>query len=149
MSSLTFDVAIFRQQFPAFANATVFPDAQLQMYWDMATCYVSAKQGYWCSCSMDDCACQRLALDLMTAHLVALSVLIAAGQTPGLLQNATIDKITVGLTPPPLPNQWQWWLDQTPYGQQLLALLQAQSVAGFYIGGLPEMTAFRKWDGIF
>jgi hypothetical protein len=85
----------------------------------------------------------------MTAHLAAISVLIAAGQIPGLVQNATIDKITVGLTPPPIPNQFQWWLNITPYGQQLLAMLQVNSVGGFYIGGLPERSAIRKVYGIF
>lgn len=141
---ITFDVAIFREQFPAFANETTFPDAMLQMYWDMATCYIS---DYNCGWLYGDC--RRLAIDLMTAHLTALSVLIAAGQTPGLVQSATIDKVSVSLTPPPIPNQWQWWLALTPYGQQLLALLQVKSVGGFYIGGLPEGGAFRKVGGIF
>jgi hypothetical protein len=85
----------------------------------------------------------------MTAHLTQLSVQIAAGQTSYLIQGSTIDKITVNLTPPPLPNQFRWWLETTVYGQQLMALLQVRSSGGFYYGGLPEPTAIRKWGGIF
>jgi hypothetical protein len=141
---ILFDVDIFREQMPAFANATTYPDNTIEMYWDMATCYVSDLNCGWLAGD-----CRRLAINYMTAHLLALSVLIAAGQTPGLVQTSTIDKISVGLTPPPLKNQWQWWLMTTPYGAALQALLAARSVGGFYIGGLPERSAFRKVGGIF
>lgn len=144
MAILTFDVALFRQQFPAFANMTTFPDAMLQMYWDMATCYISDEDYGW----LND-GCRQLAINLMTAHLTALSVLIAEGDTPGIVNSATIDKVSVSLTPPPIPNQWRWWLNNTPYGAQLLSLLAANSVGGFYIGGLPELSAIRKVGGIF
>lgn len=93
--------------------------------------------------------CRYRALTLLTAHLAALGVLIAAGQVPGLVQTATVDKVSVSLTPPPILTQFQWWLSLTPYGQQLLALLQVASVGGIYIGGLPEISAFRKVGGIF
>jgi hypothetical protein len=142
---LTFDVTLFRQQFPVFANATAYPDAMLQMYWDMAVCYVTDVGNYgWLQGN-----CRQLAINLMTAHLTALSVIVAGGQVPGLVQSATIDKVSVSLTPPPLKNQWQWWLSTTPYGQQLLALLQNRSVGGWYIGGRPELAAFRRVGGRF
>lgn len=141
---LTFDVAQFRAEFPEFANATTFPDVTLQMYWDNATCYVSDV-----NCGTLAGECRQLALNLMTAHLTKLSQLILAGQTPGLVQNATVDKVTVGLTPPPLRSEWQWWLMTTPYGMQLLALLQGRSVGGFYVGGLPETSAFRRVGGVY
>lgn len=85
----------------------------------------------------------------MTAHLTALSDLAAQSQTPGYEQSATIDKVSVSLTPPPNKNQWQFWLNTTPYGMQLLALLQSKSAGGFYIGGLPETAAFKKVAGIY
>lgn len=140
----TFDIPNFRIDYPAFSNATTFPDVTLQLYWDNATCYIdNLNYGYL----NGDCRYQ--ALTLMTAHLASLSVLIASGQIPGLVQTSTIDKISVGLTPPPLLNQFQWWLCITPYGQSLLALLQVSSVGGFYIGGLPERLAIRKVGGTF
>jgi hypothetical protein len=116
------------------------------MYWtnsgylmdndDVGFCALSGQARYW-------------GLNLMTAHLTALSVIIAGGQVPGLVQTATIDKVNVSLTPPPLKTQYQWWLSLTPYGQQLFALLQVSSVGGYWIGGLPEVAAFRKTGGVF
>lgn len=135
----TFNVAAFRVQFPQFANPTVFPDITLQAYWDTASQYIANQSQEGFCGGMTD-AQLLLALNLMTAHLAALSVIMAngSGQTPGLVQSATIDKVTVSLTPPPVTDQFQWWLSLTPYGQQLLALLQVQSVGGFYVGGAPE-----------
>ena len=144
MSVIIFDPAAFRVQFPAFANITTFPDITLQAYFDAGTCYVS-DQNYG---RLTD-ACRVLALNLMTAHLTALSVIIAAGQTPALVQSSGIDKINVSLTPPPLKNQWQWWLSTTPYGAQLFALLTVRAAGGFYYGGLPERSAIRKVGGVF
>lgn len=142
---LTFDVTEFRTSFPAFADPAKYPTVTLQMYWDNATCYVSDIGNYG---SLQG-RCRQYAINLMTAHLAALATLIASGQTPSIVQNSAIDKISVGLTPPPLKNQWQWWLMTTPYGQQLQALLQTRSVGGFYIGGRGELAAFRKVGGVF
>lgn len=138
---IIFDPAAFRLAFPEFASLS---DATLQAYFDAGTCYVSPQDYGWLSG-----ACRARALDLMTAHLAKLAAIIATGTLPGLEQSASIDKISVTMTPPPLKNQWQWWLSLTPYGQQLLALLTARSVGGFYIGGLPERSAFRKVGGVF
>lgn len=139
----TFDIAAFRVQFPQFAG-TDFPDATLQMYWNQATCYVANRN--WGTLAGD---CRFLVLNLMTAHLLTLAQKANAGEVPDLVQNATIDKVTVGLTPPPLKNQWQWWMSLTPYGQQAFAILQARSVGGWSVGGLPERMAFRKVYGTF
>ena len=142
---LTFDYASFIATFPMFSNAVKFPQATLQMYWDMGTSYISDVNYGWLQCQN-----RQLALNLLTAHLAQLYILINCDhQVPNLMQTATIDKITVGLTPPPIPNQWQWWLNQTGYGQQLLALLQANSVGGFYIGGSPVLDGFRGAYGQF
>lgn len=143
MSVYQFDVTQFRTLYPAFANVGAFPTATLQQFWYNALSYIEPYPtpnlyGY-----------RRLqAINLMTAHLVALSVLIAAGQTPGIVSGATIDKISVTLDPPPKPNQFQWWLNTTPYGQQLLAILQVNSTSGFYVGGSPQIGAFRGASGV-
>ena len=144
MTVITFDITVFRAQFPAFANESQYPDAMLQGYWDSATCYVSDMNYGWLQGP-----CRAQALNYMTAHLAQLFTQITAGNTPGQVQSATIDKVSVSMTPPPNPNQWQWWLGLTPYGQMLLGLLQAKSVGGWYVGGLPESSAFRKVWGIF
>jgi hypothetical protein len=127
---LTFDYDSFIAVAPAYSNITLYPEDLLQQYWNNAINYVSdiSTQGNL------QCTGRQYAINLMVAHLVYIAGLIAIGQVPGLMQNATIDKVTVGLTPPPLKNQWQWWLSVSPYGGQLLALLQVNSVGGQYIG---------------
>jgi len=147
MSSIAFDVAVFRAWFPQFANATTFPDLTLQTDFDLGTAYVSDSP-----CGRMPVAARTQALYLMTAHLAALDVIISAnGYTgqPGIVEAATIDKVQVTLQPPPARGQWRWWLQLTPYGSRLVALLDAQSVGGFFVGGLPERAAFRKVGGGF
>lgn len=139
-----FDIPAFRISYPAFSNTVTFPSGTLQIYWDTATCYIANADYGWLAGD-----CRYKALTLMTAHLTALSVLIAAGRTPNIVQSSTIDKITVSLVPPPVPNQFRWWLSTTPYGAMLLALLQVRSAGGFYVGGFPERDAFRKAYGVF
>jgi len=145
MTILTFNVSAFRVEFPEFANATTYPDATLQAYWDRATCYINANS--------DDGdlngTCRQGALNLLTAHIALLSTQLTAGQVTGQLQSATIDKVSVAITPPPAPNTWQYWLNSTGYGQQLLALLQALAVGGFQTCMLPETAGFRRIGGIF
>lgn len=141
---ITFDPAVFRVQFPAFASTTKYPDATLQEYFNSATCYISPVDYGWLNGD-----CRARALNMMTAHLTALSDLIAKGKAPGIKTGATVDKVQVQLMTPPLKNQWQWWLGLTPYGAQLHALLQSVSVGGVYIGGLTERSAFRKVGGIY
>lgn len=150
MTTLPFSYndANFRMQFPEFSDPTAFPQVTLQMYWNMGNCYVANS-----NFGRLNGDCRQLALDLMAAHLTQISVIMAGDNYQAVLNipnNAHIDKITVGLDPPPKPNQWQWWLNTTVYGMQLLALLQANSVGGFYVsGGPPERTAIRKNYGSF
>lgn len=143
-ATLTFDVAAFRTQFPAFANASTYPTITLQGYWDAAICYISDTNS---GRLMGDC--RSRAINMMTAHLTALADIIAAGKTPGYAQSATVDKVSVTMTPPPVKNQLQWWLNLTPYGMQLYALLYVRSRGGFTVGGMPEKKAFRKVYGAF
>ena len=141
---ITFDVTLFRAQFPAFADPRTYPDLVLQMYWTIGTNFISSNNVG--SLNGDS---RILALNAMCAHLAALSGLIASGQTPNIIQGSTIDKVSVTLVPPPVQSEWRWWLNTTPYGMMLLTLLQARSAGGFYIGGLPERSAFRVVGGIF
>lgn len=144
MSAYSFDAVEFRALFPAFSNATTFPDSMLNMYWDIATNYI-ANDDYGALSGTS----RGYAINLMGAHLTALSVVVAGGQVPGMMTGAKIDKINVTLTPPPIKSQYHWWLGLTPYGQQLLALLSVSVAPGFFIGGLPERSAFRKVGGVF
>lgn len=148
MSTITLDLPTFRTLFPQFANTTAFPDLAIEMQFNMATSYVSADT-YGCM----SVEARTNALYLMTAHLLALNVIIAAGNysgQPGVVTQSSVGDVSVSLAQPPYgTSQWRYWLSLTPYGQQLAALLDAQSVGGFYIGGLPERDAFRKVGGIW
>lgn len=147
MAQHVLDIATFRLLFPAFADPTKFPDAYIQAQWDMATTFIGDVDG--CLFSGPE---MQSALNLMTAHLMALNVLIAAGGgtgTIGVGTQATIDKVSVSYAPPPFKDGWQYWLSTTPYGVQLWALLKLKSAGGWYFGGRPERIAFRKVGGRF
>ncbi len=141
---LTFDYDQFIALIPAYSNPTTYPEATLQAYWNSAINYVSDV-----NCGDIHDGSRQYAINLMTAHLIYIAGLIAAGQVPGLVQDATIDKVSVGLTPPVLKNQWQWWLSVSPYGQQLYALLQVNSVGGQYIGGSAPLAGFTSPNGFY
>lgn len=149
---IEFDATYFRANFPAFANVTTYPTATLQNYWDQATVYI-ADRSY--RCDMLAGRQRVLALNQLTAHIAQLNVLVLTADEPAAAQiamdqSATIDKVSVTVTPPPNLTQWAWWLGLTPYGAALLALLQAVTVGGFYVGGgVPERSAFRKAGGVF
>jgi hypothetical protein len=141
VSQITLNICGFRTQFPQFDLATI-SDATIEAQFAAASLYISSRYcGWYNACGL---ATQTQSLMLMTAHLCAISLNIAAGQIAGVLVNATVDKVTIGLQPPELPNQWQYWLQSTPYGQQLLALLQVAAAGGTYVGGRPELAAFRR-----
>lgn len=137
---VTFDYPLFCDQIPLYSDPLKYPEAEIHLYWDTAVNYVSDV-----NCGSVQNEKRAYAINLMTGHLLYIAGLAGKGQVPGLMQNATIDKLTVGLTPPPLRNQWQWWLSISPYGQQLLALLQVNSVGGFYVGGSPTLAGFPFW----
>lgn len=143
MSVITLDIAQFRAQFPQFGSTDTISDATITAQFAAATCYISDQAG-GCCFGGRSLAVRTQALYLMTAHLCAISLNIAMGTVAGVLTAATVDKTAITLAPPPLANQWQYWLQTTPYGQQLLALLQVAAVGGAYFGGRPELAAFRR-----
>ena len=128
----TLDVTAFRASYPAFAAEASFSTPTLQAYFNTAGLYL-ANDNY--GQIRDDS--RYTALTLMTAHLAALSVLIASGETPAVATAGSVDK------PPPAKSQFQWWLSTTPYGQQLLAMLQMRSAGGLYVGGSHTRGGFR------
>lgn len=149
--AIELNITLFRQRFQQFAIPAVFPDPVISMQWLMASQYVSDGQAVF-SEDMPDAA-RELALQQMTAHLMALQCIISAGGTysgqGGVTTAATIDKVSVTLAAPPYgTSAWRFWLNTTPYGQALLALLTAQSVGGFAYGGSPVL-GFRGAAGGF
>jgi len=144
MAEHTFDSVAFRAQFPAFTNTTKYPDEQLSGYFVVATMYIYPKD--WGGICGDQL---QLALNLMTAHLTFSNQLILAGNTSAApVTGATIDKVTVSLQQPANKDAWADWLNLSPYGKQLAALLRILSRGGGIVGGTPERSAFRGVYGV-
>lgn len=148
MTTPVYNDANFRAQFPAFQNTIAFPAAALSAWWTMGTAYISDQNSNALCTNWTDAQAQ-LANDLMCAHLTALFAQIGNGQTPGLITGGSEGSVSVTMQPPPTATGFQHWLSQTPYGQQLRALLRAVAGPGMYVGGLPERSGFRKVGGVF
>jgi hypothetical protein len=142
MSTIIFNPALFREQFPAFQCTPPISDDLLQLYFANATLYISSNKNQ-CFGGLN-IAQKTQALYLMTAHLTQISRNIAQNQVTGVMTAATVDKVSITLEPPPSENQWQYWLNSTPYGQQLFALLQVVGIGGRYIGASPAISSFRR-----
>lgn len=145
MTEHVFDVADFRVLFPAFADTTSYPDDTLSAYWDRASVMICPYDNWLISNGK-----LQYALDLLTAHIAAMATQIQNGNgAGGPIQSATEGSVSVSMLAPPVKDFWQFWLSKTPYGQELLSLLEAICVGGFYFGGSPEGSAIRDVGGLF
>lgn len=145
-TTLVYNDADFRLQFPFFADMDAYPEQLLTMNFAAGTNYISDyNSGFLANGN------RQFALYLMTAHLTQLGTFVTAnnGSPTTIETQARIDKISVTVAPPPSKNQWQYWLNTTPWGMQLFALLQVASAGGWFVGGLPERFAFRRVGGGF
>lgn len=144
--------ATFRSLFPEYTDTTKYPEAVVQLLYGVAQDFVFPGSSY---CTMLRGSAADYAQYLMTAHLLYLrGQRVAAGddaggESVGFVQSASVGDVSVTRATIPAADQWQYWLSGTPYGQELLALLQGVSVGGIYVGGLPERTGFRKVGGVF
>ena len=128
VATITLTVEDFIQDFPEFANDDI---NSIKSFITQAGCYVSTNN---VGVLRNDC--RKLAIELMVGHLLTLQNKINSGQTAtGQVASTSIDAVSVSLVPPPNKNQYEYWLNLTPYGQRLLALLVAKSPAGFYMVG--------------
>jgi hypothetical protein len=137
--TISFDVSAFRAQCPEYANADQYPDATVEGYWSVAATSISATD-YGALSG----AARVLALNLLTGHLMALADKATNGEAFGVVSQAGVDKVTVAIAPPPFKSGWDYWLSTSSRGAQLLALLQAKSTGGFYVGGSSEAFGFRQ-----
>jgi len=146
MATITFDADDFREQFPNQFDNPPNTDAILELYWDTATCYVSCEV---VSCDPLSAECRQDVINLVTAHLITIADAATLGLQSGFVESATEDKISVTMQSFDSQTQFQWFLNQTPYGQQAYALLYVQGAGGTYHGGFGELAAFRRAGGAF
>lgn len=130
MAVLTLTAAEFKTDFPEFSDAVKYPDSIITILIGRAKCYIDT------NCSRMNADCLKYAWELMVAHLQTIKSRIAEGQTAvGQIASTSIDSISVSLVAPTNKDSFDYWLNQTPYGQELLALLQSAAPAGLYFGG--------------
>ena len=133
-----FDLSAFRTAYPVFDSV---PDATVQAAATSALCLIG----------QDGCDCDVQMWQLMVAHLLYIQGQVATGNgNAGAVTSATIDKVSVAFAAPPFgTSAYKFWLFKSPYGGQLLAMLDRCSKGGVYVGGLPERSAFRSVGGVF
>lgn len=142
----TLDLAQFRTLFPVFADGTKYPDALIETWYTVAGEYLGLCD-YWNGLKGSTL---DLALMQLTAHLMWSSVLLSGNKgAPLVMTSASIDKVSISTLPPPVRDGWDYWLNTTPYGQMLWALLSMKSVGGWAYGGAPELSGFRRVGGVF
>ncbi len=144
MSVILFDVELFRTQCPEYADETKYPEALVELYWNQAILIMDDEDA-----GMLNGASRHFGLNMMVAHMLALSANIAKGKQGGFASAATVDKVFVKKMSPPAKGMLGWWLTQTPRGQELLVLLEVSTVGGTHVGGMPESSQFRKAYGVF
>ena len=130
MTVITLTVDGFRSDFVEFSNTETYSNELISSFINRSYGYIS-RNVYGILSEAD----RKLALELMTAHLLTINSKISSNTATGQIASTSIDAISVSLVAPVNKNAWQYWLNSTPYGQQLLALLQAHAPAGIYYGG--------------
>lgn len=139
MSRVEITIAEFREGFPEFADTTKFPDGYITRHINTAKIFISDIN------AIIKPAVRKLAIEYMTAHLMALENVDATGNfvgwndsaTSGAITSSHIGDVSVTVQPPIATEEWELWLEATPYGKMLLALLELQVPKAFYVPGKP------------
>ena len=145
-NTISITVSDIRETFGAFIDAAAYPDAMIENCIEMSTCFISNVAS---GCSGVSWQCRANMMELMTCHLLSMLTSAAnsgtnGGQTSsGMVVSASIGDVHVSTAVPENKTQLQWYLNQTPYGQQLYALLSIK-VSPLYYGG-SRQRIFNKW----
>lgn len=135
------DIAAFRAEYPEFVNETAYPDSVLETQYEIGKCYIKDND-----CTLPE-KCRGHALNLMLAHLLYIKGIISSGNMARIVTSATEGAVSVSLAEPPNANNFEYWLNSTPYGPQILSLLSIASAGGFYVGASLDRAAFRTATG--
>ncbi len=141
--TIDLNIQTFRATFPLYADETKYPDALLNAQYKIGKCYVADND-----CTMAE-NCREYALQAMLAHLLYIRDQVNSGNNVGVITSASEGEVSVSLATPVVDDEWHYWFNSSPFGRELIALLEVQSVGGFYVGGSPERRAFRKAGGVF
>ena len=140
MSYVDINIAEFREAFPEFSNTTKYPDGYVNRHLSVAQLYIS-NRNFLLRPNV-----RKLAIQYMAAHLIFLETTDDNGNfvgwsdsaTAGAVTSSHIGDVSVSFQPPIATEEWELWLESTPYGKMLLALLQFHKPAFFYKVGRPN-----------
>jgi len=130
----------FLDNFPEF-NSPFYKDTMIIRVGMQAKKYIT---DWRCNFPIPDVEDRNYALFLMTAHLLALrknaADEMANGSLPagGRVRKAVVGAVTVETDIPNTTGDFNYWLSQTLYGQELLAYLENAAPAGIYSNCYPD-----------
>lgn len=133
MTDATVTPEMLRAKIPAFEDTGKYTDETLTGILDTATCYISTK-----NCGPLRGKCREQAICLMAAHLLTLRDRMAQGGNTGsggTVASASVGNVSISLMQPPNQSQYQYWMNLTGYGAELMALLRIYANGGIYVGG--------------
>ena len=121
-----FDVDKLLSYFPEFGNSEVYSNELLTAAGKRARFWIS-KNG----CAQLFGEEREYAYYCIVGHLAGGSAGAVGGS--GLIQSASVGGVNVSFQVPQyMKSSWDWWLAQTPYGQQYLAFLESRVPVGIY-----------------
>lgn len=127
----------FLAHFPEFGNEEVYPSEKIMLCGRRAMFHITEDV-----CEMPMQGPYRFyALFLMTAHILLLDKLdaqnteVGDNSSAGIDFKATVGSVTVERTKPNsfTVDDWSYWLNQTPYGRELLSYLETRAPLGVFI----------------
>lgn len=130
-----FPLDTFLARFPEFSNEELYPLSKVQNCGDRAMMHITPS-------AMDMPlvgAYREYALFLMAAHLLTLDSQDDAGDPgssmAGTPFKAMVGSVSVENTKPNsfTVDDWNYWLNQTKYGRELLAYLDTHSTPGVFL----------------
>lgn len=117
----------FITDFPEFCS---MDENKIKAMFKRASCFIEVENN---PCFGGECAI--MAYELIVAHLLSISKKMEQNAQTGFVSSSSIGSVSVSLVAPTNRTQLEYWLNQTPYGQQYLALLRAKTPTGMYLGG--------------
>jgi hypothetical protein len=138
MSSIVFDIAEFRIKYPIFDTIS---DAVVLRAFSSSEMFISNNT----NCYLDESKLKYV-LYLMTAHMLQIGVDTAAngGGSAGIVSSTSIDKISVSFEARLNKTSFQYFLNKTIYGEEILALFSLWSAGGYYVGGSNATLGFKR-----
>lgn len=128
------DVALFRSQFPEFAEETAFPDAQVSFWLTIATTRLNATRwGALLDAGLALYMAHNLSLARQNAKAAAFGGVI--GQNTGPMASKTVDKVSATYDTKASTNEGDGHYNLTDYGTRFMELVRLAGMGGLQLGG--------------